>query len=312
MNLRQFEHLVALADEGAFARAAEKVHLTQSALTRSIQSLEDELGMRLCDRHPRGIVLTPGGKLVVERARRALFEIRALDRDVKLFNNHELGEVMIGAGPIPAAALLSDTIAVLARSNPRLSVHVSVDDWVALLERLHAETIDFMITVESAVSPSPELAIRPLPSCRCGWFARPEHPIFSRSRRRISMLRELRVASVPAPKHTLENLRKLMQRKPFEQPMFAVECNSFHMLKELATDSDMVIYGPFSAVWRELDSGALRTIDFEDSKELTTRFAIVSLAHRTLSPSAEKAIEIIVECNGRLEERATKNRKKSR
>ncbi|MEM5388203.1 substrate-binding domain-containing protein [Paraburkholderia phymatum] len=231
---------------------------------------------------------------------------------MKLFNNHELGEVMIGAGPIPAAALLSDTIAVLARSHPRLSVRVSVDDWSALLERLHAETIDFMITVESAVSPSPDLAIRSLPSCQCGWFARPEHPVFSSSQRRISMLRELQVASVPSPKHTLENFRKLRQLKPFEQPKFAVECNSFHTLKELATDSDMVIYGPFSAVRRELDSGALRTIDFEDSKELVTQFAIVSLAHRTLSPSAEKAIETIIECNERLEERATKNRKKRR
>lgn len=302
MNLRQLEHLIALADEGAFARAAEKVHLTQSALTRSIQSLEEELGMQLCDRHPRGIVLTPGGKLVVERARRALFEIRALDRDVKLFNNHELGELAFGIGPIPAAALLSETIAVLGRSYPRLSIRVSVDEPGTLMERLYAETIDFMVTVGSTVPPSPELAIELLPPRPCGWFARPDHPIFGKSRRSISMLRDFQLASVPAPEQPRESLRRLLRHKPFEQTAFTIECNSFHVLKELARDSETVIYGPFSAVRQELASGALRSIDFDDLKDFAARFVIVSLAHRTLSPSAAKAIDTIIECERRLEE----------
>ena len=47
MNLRQLEHLMALAEEGSFSRAAERMHLTQSALSRSLQGLEDELGARM-------------------------------------------------------------------------------------------------------------------------------------------------------------------------------------------------------------------------------------------------------------------------
>ena len=47
MNLRQFAHLTALAEQGSFSRAAERLHLTQSALSRSLQTLEDELGARL-------------------------------------------------------------------------------------------------------------------------------------------------------------------------------------------------------------------------------------------------------------------------
>ena len=50
MNLRHLEHLLALADTGSFSRAAEKSHVTQSALSRSIQALETELGAPLIDR----------------------------------------------------------------------------------------------------------------------------------------------------------------------------------------------------------------------------------------------------------------------
>ena len=74
MNLRQLEHLMALAEEGSFSRAAERMHLTQSALSRSLQGLEDELGARLVDRTGRRSTLTPLGEAVLARARRIVLE----------------------------------------------------------------------------------------------------------------------------------------------------------------------------------------------------------------------------------------------
>jgi DNA-binding transcriptional LysR family regulator len=50
INSRRLTHLIALAEEGSFARAAERVHLSQPALSRSIQALEEELGMKLFER----------------------------------------------------------------------------------------------------------------------------------------------------------------------------------------------------------------------------------------------------------------------
>ena len=58
INSRRLTHLIALAEEGSFARAAERVHLSQPALSRSIQALEDELGMKLFDRAARGVAMT--------------------------------------------------------------------------------------------------------------------------------------------------------------------------------------------------------------------------------------------------------------
>ncbi|NYH22367.1 LysR family transcriptional regulator [Paraburkholderia bryophila] len=93
MSVRRLNHVVALAEEGSFARAAERVHLSQPALSRSIQAIEDELGLRLFDRAARGVAVTQAGKTIVERARRVLFEANCLVRDAELLKTHEIGEV---------------------------------------------------------------------------------------------------------------------------------------------------------------------------------------------------------------------------
>ena len=74
MTVRRLSHVVALAEAGSFARAADRVHLSQPALSRSIQAIEAELGLRLFDRAARGVTITQAGKRIVERARRVLFE----------------------------------------------------------------------------------------------------------------------------------------------------------------------------------------------------------------------------------------------
>src|SRR5690606_12443148 len=81
-DLRQLRHFVALAEHGHFARAAEAVHLSQPALSRSIQALESQLGCTLVNRHSRGISITAHGQLVLEHARRLLAGSRAFGNAV--------------------------------------------------------------------------------------------------------------------------------------------------------------------------------------------------------------------------------------
>ena len=69
MNLKQLEHLLAVAETGSFSRAAEQLHLTQPALSRSIRMLEEELDARLIDRMGRRNELTPMGVALAFRSR---------------------------------------------------------------------------------------------------------------------------------------------------------------------------------------------------------------------------------------------------
>ena len=92
VDLKRLAHLVALADECHFARAADRVHLSQPAFSRSIQSIESDLGMRLFDRETGPVRPTPAGEFMIERARRLLFDARCLQRDAMLYRDSQLGE----------------------------------------------------------------------------------------------------------------------------------------------------------------------------------------------------------------------------
>ena len=72
MTLVQLRHLTSLAQTGSFRRSAEALFLTQPALSRSIQALEEELGQRLFDRIGWRSELTPFGREVLARAKRLI------------------------------------------------------------------------------------------------------------------------------------------------------------------------------------------------------------------------------------------------
>lgn len=101
MELRHLRYLVAIADAGAFVRAAEALRVAQPALTRQIHDLERELDTELFDSRARRATLTPAGEAAVAVAREAL---EAADRAVaraRLSNSGVLGRCTIGSGPVP-------------------------------------------------------------------------------------------------------------------------------------------------------------------------------------------------------------------
>ena len=74
MTLVQLRHLIALADQASFSKAAQAAHISQPALSRSIRALEDELSLALVDRIGRRVELTVHGRDALERARQIVFD----------------------------------------------------------------------------------------------------------------------------------------------------------------------------------------------------------------------------------------------
>lgn len=83
MSLTQIEYFVAVAEEGHVGRASRRMHVSQPPLSRQIRALEDELGVALFDRTPRGMVLRDEGRRFLARARRVLEELHEARREAR-------------------------------------------------------------------------------------------------------------------------------------------------------------------------------------------------------------------------------------
>ena len=97
MELRQLEYFIAVADEMSFTRAAQRVHVVQSALSTSIKKLEDELAVQLFDRSRQQIRLTPAGERLREHARHLLHSARLAKDSLSDFRGHLTGTVDFGS-----------------------------------------------------------------------------------------------------------------------------------------------------------------------------------------------------------------------
>ena len=145
MELKSLRHFVALVEHQGFARAGEAIGLSQPALSRSIQTLEQRLGCDLINRGGKGVELTPQGQLVLEHARRLLAGSTALRNALRQFNDLEAGELLMGAGPFPAAGLLPRVLGQFNRRYPGVRVHMEVQHWVALRNQLLAEQLELFV-----------------------------------------------------------------------------------------------------------------------------------------------------------------------
>src|SRR3954452_9704472 len=109
-NFRFLRTFVAIADNAGFARAAARLNLTQSAASRQIQALEDELGLRLFARIGRNAPLTPEGEDLLLRGRRLLVDAEAISQRARALKTGNVGLLRVGATPQVIDNLLADLL----------------------------------------------------------------------------------------------------------------------------------------------------------------------------------------------------------
>jgi len=121
-ELRQLRTFVAVAEERNFTRAAERLHLAQQAVSKSVRQLERELGVELLERTTREVRLTPAGAALLTAGRETLAAADAAFARAREVGTALAGKVRIGATPAVGAAVLGEVVDVLRDGAPELSV----------------------------------------------------------------------------------------------------------------------------------------------------------------------------------------------
>jgi DNA-binding transcriptional LysR family regulator len=297
VNLRQLSHLIALADAGRFVAAAERVHLSQAAFSRSIQALEAHWGLRVVERGPQGAVLTPAGRTLVERARRLVFDADCLERDARLLRDGQLGELAFGAGPVPAAVLVPPLLAALRRQAPGVVARVRYGNVDSLLALLQDEAIEFFVADPRMLSDTSRLEIVPVSRIRGGVYARAGHPLLDATRVTAADLAHhgLGMVSV-SPQLQAYVAQGLGFRSPAELPV-VVECDDLVTLARLAADGDLLAALPQGLP--AIESLGLRPLrGLKTLSDLFVDAHAVWLQGRTLAPAAETAIRLFTAAAG--------------
>ncbi|MEZ5646241.1 MAG: LysR family transcriptional regulator [Burkholderiaceae bacterium] len=292
MDLRRLRHVVALAEHASFAQAAEAVHLSQPAFSRSIQSLEEELGVELFSRGQRRITPTPYGKLVVERGHRMLQESKQLTADIRRMKSHEFGEIAVGVGPIPAAVLLEPVLTRLSREHPRIRTRIEMTHWRNLLHKLETDELDFFIADVRELLSSEKLAIQLMPEFEMAFYCRSHHPILSLGPIDPSIVLNHALGSFKFPDITMAEFTQLLEFEGDPRSLLAVQCDNMLTLERVALASDLIIVGPSLAFQDVIAQQRLCRVELTRPLRLNTHFGVVRMRDRMLSPGAELIISM--------------------
>ncbi|MDB5873934.1 MAG: LysR family transcriptional regulator [Ramlibacter sp.] len=295
MELKRLNHLVALAEERNFGKAAQRVHLTQPAFSRSIQAAEGEWGMKLFDRGTAQVSCTPAGAFAIERARHVLQESRRLDRDVHLFGDGKVGEISFGAGPLATAALLPALMTGLRQRFPGVIVRVQVNNPHYLLDYVRNEEHDFFVGDTRDVLRDGPFAVRLIGRQAGGFYARGKHPLFKRATVKLADLVPYGIASGRLPIEINAFLLKLMGLGTEEKLPVAVECDDVHLLKCIALSTDTIIVSTDAIVAEEMAAKKIRPVLPADFPQAYSELGVVTLAGRTQSPVAQYAIDALAQ-----------------
>jgi len=118
IEMRHLRYVIAAADQGSFRQAARSLDIHESAVSRRIRDLEDEIGAALFIRHNGGVQLTQAGHRFLVRARKALGQIGHATIDAASFGRGEIGRVRIGIFTSLASGFLSDLLHSYLAANP--------------------------------------------------------------------------------------------------------------------------------------------------------------------------------------------------
>jgi DNA-binding transcriptional LysR family regulator len=287
LDLRKIEYALAVAENRSFSRAAEALEISQPTITRSIQSLEREIGARIFDRSRAGISVTATGRLLLDRGAALAASALELQRDLQLLKGVELGKISIGAGPYPAAISVGHSVGELLARHPMLEVDVTVGGWLSLRQQVLDRQLDLSVAELSGIGDDQRFEVQPCEKHHAVLIGRNSHPLLHAEALTLQDIRNFPLVSTILP----GRMRVLPARRESglhgeDLVVPTVRVDTMGLVMDIVAASDAIGIAMPVHVLPGVQRGDLAVLAL-DLPFLKSNYGIIRLAGRTPSPAAE-------------------------
>jgi DNA-binding transcriptional LysR family regulator len=282
--------LIAVVEAGSMHKAAERLHTSQPAISRTIADLEHAVGVRLLERSPHGIEPTPYGRVLVKRGVAAFDEFRQGVKDIRFLADPSAGELRIGCTDAMAAGPVLAVVEELTRQHPRLVFHLVTGSIVTLYPALAARNVELVISPAPGAIPEEYVDLGTLFEDTAVVVAGVQNPW---ARRRRIRLKELVNESwtLPQPGSSLAIIVEAAFRaRGLRLPAGTVVAESFNVRSRLAATGQFLTVCAGYELKFPGGNPSLKALPVELPGARRT-VKIVSLKNRALSPLAELFID---------------------
>lgn len=267
LDLKHLRQLVEISDKGSIRAAAEALAITQPALSRSIRAMEDEVGLKLVERGPRGAELTPAGQRLLKYARIIEANLELAEKELRELrsSSSRTEQISFGMSWLTEAVVAAPLIRRVMEERPGIRLTTAVGDYEALAPKLMSGKLDFFVGPPPIEGPVVGIATELITEFPASVIVRAEHPLAGRDEVGVGDVvgaRWILPAAGTLPRITYDNCF-LRHGAAAPEPMFEVQPLS-PAIRSLILESDLVTILPRVFVRRELDEGLMRALPFDD------------------------------------------------
>ncbi len=298
LNTRQLRYVQGLAEHRNFARAAKTMGISQPALSRSIQKLEENLGVKLFERNKKGAFLTEAGQIVLKHARLITGSTTAMKNELDRYHGLMFGSLNIGTGSYAGTALLPRAIAQFNQLYPDIYISATIIDWIDLTDKIMLNDLDFVVMESSEVERSSNIEFIELNRQQVYFYARVEHPLFKQKNLSILDLVDYPFMMPVMPQRVKGLFTKLFNKDPDgrspDLSLKRIFVGDQTVIKQTIARSNAIGVGTVGMLEAEMDQSILKILPFFIPK-MTMHADIIRRKGLSASPAATAFIDILHE-----------------
>jgi len=290
MNLNTYKYFNEVAETGSIRRAADRLHIAPSAISRQIALLEHSLGVTLLERTNTGIRLTPAGTLLERFTRKMCRDLDRIHESIKNLKGLREGEVKIWVIEAVVQTILPRIMTHFNEHYPAIHFSINSESSDRTLEAIIRDEIDIGIVFNTGERAGIEVIKRFPAPVQC--LVSPKHPL---AQHRAVSLREIcsYPVALPVSSFGMRQTFDSVTRSLHLNPQSIVNTNNLELAKAMAIAGRTLTIGPVQIARREIEQNTLIAIPVDNEALQRANIEICVHRDRSLSFAAHQFLKHI-------------------